>query len=217
MLARIYADVGEMERAFDEWDMVLRLAPGHAGAQKGIGFILFNQGRVEEAEQYLAAAAAEAPGDESLVTALRHVRAALAEPAPAAPPVPERPQMSPDDPRLLFSDALDSGDQAAVLLDRDGLVLGGAYYVADGEDVAQEVGAALSGMSIEAERATRFLNIGGWKTIVFETEAATVAMCPAADEGLLVLAAGRSTPLGLVRRVLDRCAAVAARWLGGGA
>lgn len=213
VLARILADRGELERAFDEWDMVLRLAPGHAGAQKGMGFILFNQGRLAEAEQYLAAAAADAPHDDTLHAALHHVRAAIASPE-LAPPPPEAPAFAPDDPRLLFQDALDAADQAAILLDRDGLVLGGAYYVAEGEDVAQEIGAALSGVSVEAERATRFLDIGGWRSIVFETEAATVAMAPSADEGVVVLAAGQQTPLGLVRRVLDRCVATATRWLG---
>ena len=69
----------------------------------------------------------------------------------------------------------------------------------------------------EATRATRHLGIGAWRSITFEAEAAMVAMAPTADDGLLVLAAGRETPLGLTRRLLDRCAAQARAWLEGAA
>jgi hypothetical protein len=40
-------------------------------------------------------------------------------------------------------------------------------------------------------------------------------MAPAEGDALLVLATSRSTPLGLVRRLLDRCTDRARRWLGG--
>jgi predicted regulator of Ras-like GTPase activity (Roadblock/LC7/MglB family) len=201
LLARIAVDRGEMERAFDEWDMVLRLADGHVGALRGMGFICFQQGRLAEAEGYLAAAAAGAPRDEGIVQALANVRAAL---TPAAS----------HDTRFLFADVLSDVDQTALLLDRDGLVLGGAYLDHEGIDVAQEVGAELSGVTDAARRATRHLSLGDWSSIVFETEVAVVAMAPSPDDGLLVLATSRATPLGLVRRLLDRCVERAARWLG---
>ena len=38
-------------------------------------------------------------------------------------------------------------------------------------------------------------------------------MAPAPDGGLLLVAAARETPLGLVRRVLDRAGERARRWL----
>jgi hypothetical protein len=40
-------------------------------------------------------------------------------------------------------------------------------------------------------------------------------MAPSAGDGLLVIATSRTTPLGLVRRLLDRCSDRARRWLGG--
>ena len=43
-------DRGELQRAFDEWDMVLRLAPSHVGARKGMGFVLLPAGEADEAE-----------------------------------------------------------------------------------------------------------------------------------------------------------------------
>lgn len=245
LLARVHADRGDAEKAFDEWDMVRRLAPGHAGAAKGMGFICFSQGRRDEAERYLREALAGAPEDDSIRAALEHVRAApggepprptqeVAEPAVVnvtsaradAAPAGGRPQVATvrrsapldaDDPRLLFATTLAEDDQTALLLDRDGFVLAGAYFTASGEDVAQEVGAELSGVSDEATRATRHLGIGAWRAIVFETEAATVAMAPTAQDGLVVLATGGSSPLGLTRRLLDRCVAHARAWLGEGA
>jgi len=229
LLARIAVDRGELQRAFDEWDMVLRLVDGHAGALRGMGFICFQQGRLAEAEQYLSAAATADPGDERIRQALANVRAARGQEVPEhdgdVPGVDETqgaftehaPVVAPDfshDSRFLFADVLSDMDQTALLLDRDGLVLGGAYLDHEGNDVAQEVGAELSGVTDAARRATRFLALGDWSSIVFETEVAVVAMAPSPDDGLLVLATSRSTPLGLVRRLLDRCSGCAARWLG---
>ena len=90
---------------------------------------------------------------------------------------------------------------------------GGLYLDPDGHDLAHEIGAQLSGISDEVVRATRHLDIGDWRSIVFETEAASVAMAPTWNKGLLVVAASRTTPLGLLRRLLEQCAARAQRWL----
>jgi predicted regulator of Ras-like GTPase activity (Roadblock/LC7/MglB family) len=125
---------------------------------------------------------------------------------PEAQPEPAEPPLS-HDPRELFADLLRER-QTAMVLDREGLVLAGAHVAADGRDVGPEVGASLSGVSDEAFRATRHLGIGAWRAIVFETEAAVVALAPApagdSGDGLLVLAAPPTTPLGLLRRMLDR-------------
>lgn len=241
LLARIYADEGQAEKAFDEWDMVRRLAPGHPGAAKGMGFICYSEGRLAEAAGYLREAQAGAPGDDSIARALAMVQEAMADDPAYIPeraahePVEVAAAPAPDviaaahepaasaapagvaEPRLLFTTVLTDEDQTALLLDRDGFVLAGAYHTWDGRDIAQDVGAELSGVSDEATRATRHLGIGAWRSITFEAEAAMVAMAPTADDGLLVLAAGRETPLGLTRRLLDRCAARARAWLEGGA
>src|SRR5687768_17830377 len=77
LLARIAVDRGELERAFDEWDMVRRIAPAHLGARKGMGYVLFKQGRFAEAETYLSEASDLDGDDETVATALAMVRVKL--------------------------------------------------------------------------------------------------------------------------------------------
>lgn len=215
-LARIHADAGELQAAYDEWVLVLRLVPGHVGAIKGMAFIRFQQGELEEAERLLVSAQGDA-GDADISAAIRTVRrsgtmarVSLAMASEVAA-----------DPRLLFADLM-ANELAAILLDSDGLVLAGACYAADGTDVAADVGATLTGVSSEALRATRHLEIGAWRSIVFETEVAVVTLSPApvagalGPGGLIVLVAPASTPLGLLKRLLDKCIVRARSWLTGG-
>lgn len=283
LLAKIAVDTGELDRAFDEWDMALRLSPDHAGAKKGMGFVRFRQGRLTEAEDYLAAAAKADPDDGSISTALAFVRESLGVPAEAAlsargtreasesrlsgadreeaaesygttreapgagePPalptaiaatgqhassgtgtaLPDEPRTAPgrgtpatrlsaEQARMLFAEVIGDGEQTALLLDASGLVLAGLYVDADGVDVSQEIGAELSGVSDEASRAMRHLDLGAWQAIIVETGVATIAMSPAPNDALVLVAASRSTPLGLVRRLMERAGARSAAWIGG--
>jgi hypothetical protein len=116
----------------------------------------------------------------------------------------------------LFADLLMDDGQTALLLDDNGYVLGGLYLDGEGVDVGQDVGAQLSGISDEIVRSTRHLGLGDWRSLTFETEAAVVAMSPTPHQGLVVVAASRSTPLGLLRRLLDRCVTRSSAWLKGG-
>ena len=115
--------------------------------------------------------------------------------------------------RFLFADVL-AADEAALLVDATGLVLAGAYYEAGGTDIGADVSAALSGMSDEAVRATRYLGIGDWRSITFETEAANVNIAPGPGEdgALLLVAAAPTVPLGAFRRTVIRCSRAAASW-----
>jgi predicted regulator of Ras-like GTPase activity (Roadblock/LC7/MglB family) len=232
LLARIAVDRGELQRAFDEWDMVLRLVPAHIGARKGMGFVCFQQGRVADAERYLGEAAAADPDDQTIATALAHIRAGhtvgvagsaapSGAPAPSSAPPPARPPVAgaapqaPRSPRLLFADLIGDEQQTVLLLDANGLVMAGAYVDADGKDVAEEIGAQLSGVSEEARRAMRHLGLGDWSAITFETEAAVIAMAPAPQDALLLVAAARELPLGLVGRLRERSLKRAAAWMEG--
>lgn len=226
LLARIHVDRDELQEAFDEWDTVLRLAPTHVGARKGVGYVLFKQGRLADAEEYLSEAADRDGGDPSIGTALHMVRRMLryareAGEAPAAAngqgtaaPIEEAERRVAEEARRLFAEILGQGEQTALLLDAGGLVTAGVYLTEDGRDVAQEVGASLGGISEDAARAASHLGLGGWSSVVFETDVATVAMSPVLDDSLVVVAAARSVPLGLVRRVLQQCGRRAGSWLG---
>jgi len=218
LVARIAVDRRDFAKAFDEWEAVLRLEPTHIGAMKGLGFVCFQHGRFSDAEWYLNQAAIRGAGAD-VTTALETVRrtsggipASLVEAAAPEDPTPEAPQ-PPQDPQWLFADLLLDDGQTALLLDENGYVLGGLYVDDSGTDLGEEIGAQLSGISDEVRRATRHLEIGDWRSITFETHDVVVAMAPASDESLIVVAAARTTPLGLLRRLLDRCAERAGRWL----
>jgi predicted regulator of Ras-like GTPase activity (Roadblock/LC7/MglB family) len=235
LLARIAVDQGDLQRAFDEWDMVLRFAPSHIGARKGMGFVCFQQGRTADAERYLSEAAAGDPDDQTIATALANIRAGLSPSAPAdgrakpnvvAPPPVSAPAPAPvteasapvppmpkPSPRTLFADLIGDAEQTVLLLDKDGFVLAGLYVDADGTDVAEEIGAQLSGVSEEARRAMRHLGLGDWHSITFETEAATIAMAPAPRDALLLVAAARERPLGLVARLREGAVRRATEWM----
>lgn len=215
-LARILADAGDLQAAFDEWGVVLRLVPGHVGAIKGMAFIRFQQGELVEAERLLLEAQEHQREDGDISAAIHTIRRSGSMAAVNMTAVDAA-----ADPAHVFADIL-APDHSAILLRSDGRVLAGSYVTEDGRDRARAIGATLSGISGEATRATRHLGLGAWRSIVFETEAAVVSISPAAiapnngstgHESLLMLTAPPSAPLGLLRRILDRCVARAAIWV----
>ncbi len=115
--------------------------------------------------------------------------------------------------RTLFATAIGDAEQTALLLDASGSPLAGSYIDANGRDISGEVGAALSGVSREVSRSMRLLSIGAWTAVVVETDAATIALAPAADDAVVLLASALTVPLGLVRRVLTRSVALAITWM----
>ena len=60
----------------------------------------------------------------------------------------------------------------------------------------------------------RHLGLGDWSSLTVETDAAVVAMAPMRDDALVLVAASKAMPLGLVHRVRDRGVARASHWLG---
>ena len=115
--------------------------------------------------------------------------------------------------RTLFATAIGDAEQTALLLDSSGAPLAGSYIDQRGRDISGEIGAALSGVSTEVTRSMRLLSIGRWTAVVVETDAATIALAPAADDAVVLLASSLTFPLGLVRRVLARSVALAINWM----
>lgn len=215
LAARIAVDRGKIAEAADAWRAVLRLDPSHPGAHKGLGFIAYRDGKLREASAHLAQAAAANPDDSTIATALATVQSALQSDRPAPPAV--TPLSVPRQRRSsigagLFGD-LASGSETVLLVDENGLVLAGSAPV-EGVDRSAEIGAHLSGVSEEADRAMRHLGLGAWTAIVIEAPETSAALSPTPNGGLVMIAAPHSTPLGLLRRTLERAAERARVWLG---
>ncbi len=226
LVARIALAQDDVAAAEAAWARVLDLAPEFGAAHRGLGFLRYQQGRFDEAEAHLEVARRADPDDPALESAWRAVQAARLEmselptapshsPYPLPPPAPAATAAAVHaGAGALFDGVLGDTAQVALLLDADGLVVAGRYETAEGEDLGAVIGAHLSGVSDEAARAMRHFGLGAWTRIVLESEAATLAMAPAA-EGVTLVAAPREVPLGFVRRTLDQCVAEARRWLGG--
>ena len=206
LLARVAVDRGEWERAREAWTTALRLAPAHRAALKGMGFVHFRAGRLADAEAALRQVATD---DAAAASALAHVRRELlAAAAPAASVGP-----GPADARSLFAGTLAGPEESALLLDADGLVIAGTFRDASGREVADEVGAQLTGVSDDATRAMRHLGLGAWTALSVETERAVVTLAPAPRGSLLLVATSAATPLGYVRRLVATARTLAERWL----
>jgi predicted regulator of Ras-like GTPase activity (Roadblock/LC7/MglB family) len=117
--------------------------------------------------------------------------------------------------RTLFAPAIGEAEQTALLLDASGVPLAGSYVDDRGTDISAEIGNALSGVGREVSRSMRLLSLGAWTAVVVETDAATIALAPAPQDSLVLLASSSSVPLGLVRRVLARSVALAINWMQG--
>jgi len=231
-LARVMADLGDDAQARDEWEFALRLDPSHNASLRGLGFLAFKRRDLAAAEQLLARALRTRSGDDGLAAALRRVRAELrvssgaenglaargSGPGAAHSPGP-RPQAPSrrNDAHHLFSALLGDGDRTALLLDHDGLVLAGTYVDGDGRDVAEEIGAHLSGLAEEATRALQQLGLGRWQSMLVEAQHATVGLAPGLEDSVVLVAAARDTQVGLVRRLLTQACQRAANWMGAAA
>jgi predicted regulator of Ras-like GTPase activity (Roadblock/LC7/MglB family) len=119
-----------------------------------------------------------------------------------------------DEARELFAPLLGDGDRTALLLDHDGLVLAGSYVDGNGRDVAEEIGAHLSGLAEEATRALQQLGLGHWQSMLVEAQHATVGLAPGLEGAVVLVAAARDTQVGLVRRLLTQACRRATSWMG---
>ena len=233
LLARILADAHDYERAFDEWDMTLRIAPQHIGALKGLAFLYFKIGDLTQAESHLQAAQDIAPDDPTIEQAFAVIRGeagtTLASPPsppaprptrpahapePEAPPARERPSgaVTPLPDERIFA-GLEGAQEGLLLLDLAGLVLGGALKTPDGTDVSDAVAAYLAGVSQEAARAARLLDLGVWRGLSAEGQGGHVYLAQPTPESLLLLMRDRSLPLGRLGLLAQRAAEVARQWL----
>ena len=230
LYARLLADKRDYERAFDEWDMARRIAPGHMGALKGLAFLYFKVGDVAQAVAHLEEAERIAPDDFTIQQALAMVRgqpmgsaaarpaghgAALRPDAPPPPSVPEEPMAPPAGPledRRVFA-GLEGAQEGLLLLDAAGRVLGGALRDWNGTDVTEAVAAYLAGVSLEAGRTAKLLGLGVWSGLAAEGQLGHVHLAQPGPDALLLVVRDRSVPMGRLAIIARRAAMAARRWL----
>jgi tetratricopeptide (TPR) repeat protein len=216
LYARILADRHDYERAFDEWDMALRIAPAHTGALKGLAFLYFKVGDLAQAEAHLLTAKEATPDDPSIDQALALVRgretevAASAAPAPA-PPAPLAEAAVLEESRVFAG--LEGAQEGLLLLDALGRVLGGALRDPQGKDVTDVVAAYLAGVSQEAARTAKLLGLGQWTGLSAEGRLGHVHVAAPTAEALLLVVRDRGVPMGRLAILAQRAAQAARRWL----
>lgn len=220
LYARILVDKHDYERAFDEWDMAVRIAPTHAGALKGLAYLYFKVGDIAQAETHLEAARRIAPDDPSIDQALAMVRGAPASTAAeagtaggnASVPVEPLAPPAPLEEARVFA-GLEGAQEGLLLVDPQGLVLGGALRTARGEEVTAAVAAYLAGVSQEAARTAKLLGLGAWLGLSAEGASGHVHLAPPTKDSLLLVVRDRAVPLGRLAILAQRAAQAARRWL----
>ena len=213
LYARILADTGEVERAADEWSIALAVEPRHAGAHKGMGFVAYQQGDLDGALEHLELALAADPADQAIVQALQTVRKAAEEAEGAEGAVSgAAPSASAASSPPVFA-GLEGANDSLLLVDPQGRVLAGGLRTADRRDVAEEVAAYLAGVSQEAERSARLLDLGEWRWIMAEGEHGHLHLSAPSASALLLMVRDRGVPSGRLAILAARAAEVARRWL----
>ena len=220
VLARIYADLGDLERARLAWGKVLEMVPEHLGARKGVAFVRFRQGDALAAVAGLEQMLALDPSDDAARRALETVRrgsqpAGVTAPDASAAPEPAREDAYAPPARPAVFSGFDRATSDILLLDERGLVLAGGLAAADGTDVSEVAAAGLAGVSGEATRTGEYLGLGAWRTIVAEAETANLVVAPAGEGALLLVRRDRSMPVGLALRFAERARGTASAWLEG--
>lgn len=230
LYARILVDQGDLEGAFDEWDMTLRLDSAHSGAHKGLGYLFFKADDLHSALRHLEVAATHRSDDQQLVAVIARVRARMQEDQAAAQttaPVPDRPEESPPPsvtasvgsaPAEISSSLPEPmpnplEDDGLLLVDAAGLRLLGAMKGAGGSEVADRVAAELAGVSREASRAVRLLQLGEWQSLALEAAGAHFFLVPPTPETMLLAIRDPGVPMARVALGAARALEAARRWL----
>lgn len=233
LLGRILTDRGELDRAFEAWATAVQLEPHRGSAHKGLGFLYYRAGDPAAALRHLEWAAQADPADAGAVSAIARIRgeldgapaaarpdptpvpAATAELAPPALPFAFEPESAVDEATPAVFAGLDGADDGLLLLDLSGLRLGGGLRAPDGGDVADAVAAHLGGVSKEAARAARLLQLGTWQSVVVESPDGHLQLVAPTEQTVLLVVRPTSWPAGRVGLLADRAARAARSWLEG--
>jgi len=222
LMARVLSDQGDLAGAFDAWSSALQLDPMRTSALKGVGFLYFRAGDASAALDHLQRAMEVDPDDPSISQAIARLGAELRLESPPAPaPVADVAPASAAaaapktaEPRApgLF-DEMDEGEHGLLLVDANGLRVGGRLPGQNGHDAGDRVAAQLAGLSREAGRATRLLGLGGWHSIAVESPDGHLVLAQPTSDTVLLAARDASLPMGRVGLLAERAARAARAWL----
>lgn len=217
LYARILTDKHDYARAFDEWDMAVRIAPNHTGALKGLAFLYFKVGDIAQAEAHLEQARKVEPDDPTIDQAFEMIRGGHRPPSPtpapaSTPSATAATAASGLDEARVFA-GLEGANEGLLLIDGAGRVLGGSLRDGSGSDVTDSVAAYLAGVSQEAARTAKLLGLGAWNGLSAEGQHGNVHLAHPTPEALLLVVRERGTPLGRLAILAQRATSLARRWL----
>ena len=236
LCARIHSDLGDGESAFDAWMEALQLDPTHLGAHKGLGFLYYRAGDFRRARRHLeiAVTRSDEPGLHAAIARVRDAvvsedaEAAAGASATGLAPATSGEAERPDDlPFSMDEDAVaadappeaelfagfEGAREGLLLLDQNGLRLGGGLRDRDGVDVADAVSAHLAGVSRESARAARLLELGAWHSLAVECGDGNLHLSAPSAETVLLTVRDASVPAGRLAILADRAGQAARRWL----
>ncbi|HET8655790.1 MAG TPA: tetratricopeptide repeat protein [Longimicrobiaceae bacterium] len=197
LLGRIYREMGDQERAVDEFDIALRLDPAHRGARRALGYISLERRDWPAAVRHLEIAAARDPQDDRAASALALARRRAAAPA-APPPPPEEDVRAVEEALQRF--VRESRVRLALLMDASGRIVAQHGFAADLDLAAfSTLGAGIH----SASRAlARLLGQPRFEQLYQGREEHQIflgALSTPAGERILVGVFGAETTIGMVR------------------
>ena len=235
LMAHVLSDQGDLAGAFDSWSSALQLDPMRTSALKGLAFLYFRAGDETAALDHLQRAMEVDPDDPTIRQAIGRMAGgrggtpghemdasvpgqgpALAsqsagrpahDAAPAAVAAPALARTP-----ALF-DGVDGGERGLLLIDANGLRLGGELVGANGGEAGDRVAAQLAGVSREAARATRLLGLGSWHAIAIECPDGHLVLAQSTADTVLLASRDPSVPIGRVGLLAERAARAARTWL----
>jgi tetratricopeptide (TPR) repeat protein len=221
LMARVLSDQGDLAGAFDAWSSALQLDPMRTSALKGIAFLYFRAGDRNAALTHLERALEVDQDDPTIPQAISRL---AAEPPPAPAPAAETASREPPAPAPVpappgarrahgLFEEMDGGEQGLLLVDGNGLRLGGRLAGEDGDAAGDRVAAQLAGVSREAARATRLLGLGSWHSIAVESPDAHLVLAQPTPDTVLLATRDPSLPMGRVTLLAERAARAARAWL----
>ncbi len=199
LYARILVDMGQYQRAYDEWMAAVEFDPRHCGARKGLGFLCYRWRDIDGALEHLELALASDPNDPAVVRALKTVRRGAATTARSEAAAGTKSAF----------EGLSDADHGVLLGDARGRVLAGVLLDGASEDVAAHVAAG----GREADRTARILELGAWEWMIVESEGGNLHVSRPVTDAILVVARDRDVPVGRLALIANSATSRAREWL----